>query len=116
MPLNLIIDHDLTLYDDTEIEYRWRNPRGHIKITTGNGQCNIELQCNDADAQEPPIHKCPYQQMEDMPDDFITNGHLIILTNEDGNYFDAINIPVGWMLCVNDTSRTLQLSHYLQLG
>lgn len=90
----------LHILDGTMIPW---DPLGYIHITTGTGQCDIELQSLSplVLGLEPVIHKCLYHEMEKhITDNFITSGHLIILTNEEGNYFDAVNIPVGWVVRV----------------
>lgn len=113
---NIMIDRDLNVYDDTEIAYRWNHPRGTINITSGNGNCDVSIQSHDIFVQPPIIHKCSYSDMEDnIPNEFIAEGHVIVLTNEDGDYFDTVNIPSGWMLCVNGNNHTLQLTTYLRI-
>lgn len=100
--------------DETyEIEHRWNHPRGYIHINTGYGQCEVNV---ESIYPAPIIHMCSYVDMERcISDDFITSGHVIVLTNEDGEYFDILNIPPGWMLCVNNQNTTLQFSTYLQV-
>lgn len=105
---------DTDALDDSEIEDRWSNPRGYIHIATGHGHCDIHMETDTA--LEPIVHKCPFQSMEDqIPDQFITDGHVIVLTNEEGNYFDTINIPVGWMVSVNNVNQALQLTQLIRL-
>lgn len=110
---------------DEEIDHIWNNPRGYINITTGTGAstgigagyCDIQTQSQSQSAMLAPIiHKCPYYTMENsVPNDFITAGHIIVLVDENGNYFDIVNIPVGWILCVNNIKRAVQLTEFLRL-
>jgi len=101
---------------DSELEYSWTHPRGYIRITSGHGSCDIRVQPTEPDIPAPTVYKCTYIDMEQsVPDAYITSGYVIVLTDEQGDYFDALNIPLGWMLCVNNQSRSLQLSHFLRL-
>lgn len=114
LPPSLLDTDDLSM--DADLEFSWNHPRGYIRITSGHGRCDIRVQSTEPYIQPPTVYKCCYTEMEQaVPDAYITNGYVIVLTDEQGNYFDAVNIPSGWMLCVNNESRSLQLSNFLRL-
>jgi hypothetical protein len=117
-----LLDEDETSMDlddldlDLDLEFSWSHPRGYIRITSGHGSCDIRVQPTEPHIQVPIVYKCCYTDMEqDVPNAYITNGYVIVLTDEQGDYSDALNIPSGWMLCVNNESRSLQLSNFLRL-
>jgi len=92
---------------------RWAQPRGYIHVDSGNG-CVVSVEMLD-DILAPIVHMCPYNLMEHIPSSFITDGHVVILTNEEGNFFDAINIPVGWLLSVNGVSISIQTAPWRRM-
>jgi len=115
LPPSLLSEDDPSI-DDADMEYSWNHPRGYIRITTGHGRCDIRVQPTEPHIQPLPVYKCCYTDMEQsVPNAYITSGYVIVLTDEQGNFFDALNIQTGWMLCVNNESRSLQLSHFLRL-
>lgn len=96
----------------SDILYRWQNPDGIINVMSGDGSINITTTLK-AGSAEPTFRICPYHEFEtEILDD---NEDIIILTNEDGEYFDTLNIPAQWLLSVNHVPRSLQLSAYLRL-
>ena len=50
-----------------------------------------------------------------VSDSLITDGCVIVLTNDEGEFFDVLNIPTGWMLRVNGSVRAMQLSMWLRM-
>ena len=50
-----------------------------------------------------------------VSDGQISDGCVIILTNGEGEYFDALNIPPGWALRVNSNITAMQLSAWLRM-
>lgn len=73
-------------------------PQMRIMITSGNGMCICEHRPTDAHIT---IQKCKYMDMETKVTlNDIVNGHIIVLTDEDGHYFDILNVPTGWSVNV----------------
>lgn len=97
----------LNIDEDAEVMHRWRNPYGIINITNGNGGVGVIIE------PEHSYHICSYRDFEheSVSDD----EHIIILTNDNGEYADTLNIPTGWLLNVNNSAHSLQLSTYLRL-
>jgi len=98
---------------DEDLEYMWTNPRGYIMIADIDGSCDISMQTMSRDVPEYII--CPYEHIDTLSDSHILDSTIIVLTDENGNYSDVINIPIGWVVCVNGAKCVLQLSSYLRV-
>lgn len=98
------------------LQSRWNNPVGFIDITSGNGNCSVSVVLEQEGYSIPNTYICSYSDMEtNVSDTQIANGYVIILKNDDGNFFDALNIPPGWSLRVNGSIRAMQLSMWLRM-
>ena len=107
------------IVDSEEEDYlqsRWNNPIGYLDITSGNGSCSVTAEVNRDGYNTPNTYICSYSQMEtQVSDSLITDGCVIVLTNDEGEFFDVLNIPTGWMLRVNGSVRAMQLSMWLRM-
>ena len=100
---------------DFEVETSlWNNPGGYIKITTSYNNCDVSI-VNNTDINVPKYHKCCITHMENLPNEYISNGDIIVLTDENNNYFDILNVPVGWIIAINNHNHSLQISYSLRI-
>jgi hypothetical protein len=98
------------------LQSRWNNPVGYIDITSGEGTCTVNVELNQEGYNIPNTYICSYSEMEThVSDGQISDGCIIILTNGEGEYFDALNIPPGWALRVNSNITAMQLSAWLRM-
>jgi hypothetical protein len=93
----------------------WNNPRGFIYVTNSMGSCEITAESNLAGVNSVPIiHKVESSDIETCPEEFLDSGHIIIIT-EDGEFLDTLNVPTGWITCINGQNTSMQLSAWLRL-
>jgi len=101
---------------DFYIQSRWNDPIGYIDISTGSGHCNVSTTLENHNHTIPNTYLCSYENMENsVTDNQIRDGYVIILTNDEGNYFDTINLTPGWILRVNQQEEAMQLSSWLRM-
>jgi hypothetical protein len=99
------------------LQSRWNNLVGYIDITSGEGSCTVNVELNQEGYNIPNTYICSYSEMEThVSDGHISNDCVIVLTNGEGAYFDALNIPPGWALRVNSNIIAMQLSRWLRMA
>lgn len=103
-----------TIFGD--IYASWTEPRGYIYVDIHDSPDippHIEAESEYPGMGVPIIHAIQSSDIENTPESLYNGSHVCIIF-EDGQFVDALNVPIGWMVVVNGVHTVLQLSRFLR--